>query len=456
MIKRSISLKLTLAFLVVGLLGAALVAVYVGIRTRSELNRLVSAQESLSIVEALTAYYEETGSWQGIDAVLLRRTGRGPMMGMMHNRMAVVTLADSSGVVVAGNPHYPTGNHLSERTLRNAVPLRVDGRIVGYVLLEGVVARLLPDTPEADFMRRVQIATLFSGVTAAALALVVGSVLARTLMRPIHALTAATHAVAEGELGRQVKVEGEDELGELAIAFNQMSSDLARTTTLRRQMTADIAHDLRTPLTVLMGYTEALSEGKLRGNAETYAVMHREAQQLDRLISDLRVLSLVDAGELALNLALLAPAALLERAAAAHFVQAEEQGICLKVEAPAELPLVSVDPEQMARVLSNLITNSLRYTSAGGTVTLRAGKREENRVTLVVEDTGTGIPPEELSRVFDRFYRGDPSRHSSGESGLGLAIVKSLVEAQGGAVTVESTPGRSTRFTIVLEAAAPA
>jgi two-component system, OmpR family, sensor histidine kinase BaeS len=336
------------------------------------------------------------------------------------------------------------------------VPLRVDGRIVGYVLLEGVVTRLLPNTPEADFMRRVQIATLFSGVTAAALALVVGSVLARTLMRPIHALTAATHAVAEGELGRQVEVEGEDELGELAIAFNQMSSDLARTTTLRRQMTADIAHDLRTPLTVLMGYTEALSEGKLGGNAETYAVMHREAQHLDRLISDLRVLSLVDAGELPLNLVPLAPAALLERAAAAHFVQAEEQGIRLRVEAPAELPPVSVDPEQMARVLSNLITNSLRYTSTGGTITLRAEEREQNRVGLVVDDSGTGIPPEELSRVFDRFYRGDPFRQATGESGLGLAIVKSLVEAQGGAVTVESTPGRSTRFTIVLEAAAPA
>jgi two-component system, OmpR family, sensor histidine kinase BaeS len=456
MIHRSISLKLTLAFLVVGLLGAALVAVYVGIRTRNELDRLVRAQESLWIVAALTAYYEETGSWRGVDAALLRRGGPRSMMGRMHSDLAMVTLADEAGVVIAGGPHHATGSRLSERVLRLAVPLRVDGRVVGHVLLDGLVARLLPNTPEADFMRRVQTAILFSGVTAAGLALVVGGLLARTLMRPIHALTAATHAVAGGELGRQVEVDGEDELAELAIAFNRMSSDLARTTAVRRQMTADIAHDLRTPLTVLMGYTEALSDGKLAGSAETYAVMHREARHLDRLISDLRILSLADAGELPLNRIALAPATLLQRAAAAHFVQAEERGIRMTVEAPADLPLVSVDPERMARVLNNLVTNALRYTPADGSITLRAESRRGDRIALVVEDTGTGIAPEHLSRVFDRFYRGDPARQAAGESGLGLAIVKSLVEAHGGAVIAESTPGKGTRFTVQLPATSSA
>lgn len=453
MIRRSISLKLTLAFLVVGLLGATLVAVYVGVRTQSELRRLVSEQESLWIVEALTAYYEEAGSWRGIEAALVGRHWRGGMMpGGMHGGAAMVTLADENGAIIAGNPHHSIGSRLSERALRSAIPIRVEGQVVGYVLLEGAIARLLPDTPEADFMQRVQTAILFSGITAAVLALVVGGILARTLMRPIHALTTATHAVAQGEFGHQVEVDGEDELGELAIAFNQMSADLARTTQARRQMTADIAHDLRTPLTVLMGYTEALSDGKLEGNVETYAVMHREAQHLDRLISDLRLLSLVDSGDLPLNRTRMAPAALLERAAATHFVQAEERGIRLTVEADAGLATVSVDPERVARVLNNLVTNALRYTPEGGRITLRAEAREVDRVALIVEDTGTGISPEELPHIFDRFYRSDRSRQGTGESGLGLAIVKSLVEAHGGTVVVKSTPGSGTTFTVMLPA----
>jgi two-component system, OmpR family, sensor histidine kinase BaeS len=454
MFRRSISLKLTLAFLVVGLLGAALVAIYVGVRTRSELNRLVSEQESLWIVQALTAYYEETGSWRGIEAALLRRPWRGGAMmpGGMHGGATLITLTNENGVVIAGNL-ATTGTRLSERALRNAIPLRVDGRIVGHVLLEVRGAPLVPDTPEAAFMQRVQTAILFSGITAALLALVVGGVLARTLMRPIHALTDATHAIAEGDLGRQVEVDGEDELGDLAIAFNQMSRDLARTTAMRRQMTADIAHDLRTPLTVLMGYTEALSDGKLKGSAETYAVMHREAQHLDRLISDLRLLSLVDAGELPLNRVRVAPQALLERAAAAYVVQAQEKGVRMVVEAPARLPLISVDPELLARVLNNLVTNALRYTPEGGTIMLRAEAREAHRIALVVEDTGTGIAAEDLPHVFDRFYRGDRSRQGTGESGLGLAIVRSLVEAHGGSVAVESAPGQGARFTVTLPAA---
>lgn len=453
MIRRSISLKLTLAFLLVGILGAALVAVYVGARTRSELNRLVSEQESLWIVEVFQAYYEETGSWQDIEDVLQRRSGRGAMMGGMQGA-SLVTLADENGVVIFGNVHHPNGTQLSQHNQRAAVRLEDANRTIGYVLVEGMGGRPLPNTPEADFLHRVQTAILFSGATAAIAALIVGGLLANALMRPIRALTEATHAIAEGDLGRQVEVQGEDELGKLATAFNQMSTDLARTAEARRQMTADIAHDLRTPLSILMGYTEALSDGKFRGSPETYAVMHRETQHLDRLISDLRLLSLADAGELPLNRIAMAPATLLERAAAAHAVQAEEQGVRLEVQVPDLLPAVLVDPERMAQVLNNLVTNALRYTPEGGAITLRAELwKQGHSVALHVRDTGAGIAPDELPRVFDRFYRADPARTSSGESGLGLAIVKSLVEAHGGAVTAESTLGTGTTFTVALPAA---
>jgi two-component system sensor histidine kinase BaeS len=286
------------------------------------------------------------------------------------------------------------------------------------------------------------------------MALILGLILARTLSRPIHDLTAATRAMAGGALGTQVEIHTKDELGELGFAFNQMSTDLARSSRLRRQMTADIAHDLRTPLSVILGYTEALNDGKFVGDAPIYAILHDEAQHLSRLIDDLRMLSLADAGELPLQRNLTPPRELLERAAAAHRAQAEEQGVQLTVVAPEDLPRVDVDPERMQQVLGNLVSNALRYTRAGGEIALR-GTMENGQVALQVQDSGTGIKPDDLPFIFERFYRGDRSRSSTiGESGLGLPIAKSLVEMHHGAIRVVSKLGEGTTFTISLPAAA--
>lgn len=444
---RSISLKLTLALLLIGLLGAALVSLYVGVQAQSAFGQFFFDLERSAIVGSLTQYYDAHGSWQGV--VALFREDHAWERGDAAKAMAV-TLTDPQHRVIVGSRRHPPGSILRAAAFRTGVPLEVDGEIVGHLYFENVAVAWQPGTPEGNFLKRIQRAILFSAITAGFSALLASVILARTLTNPIRKLTEATNAVANGDLGRQVAIDQEDEIGELAAAFNQMSADLARTNRLRRQMTADIAHDLRTPLSVLMGYTEGLADGKLQGTPATYETMHREARYLNRLVSDLRLLSLADAGELTLNRYGLAPSALLERAAAAHSVQADELGVTIEVTAPPSLPEVFVDPERIAQVLDNLIVNALRYTNAGGKIVLSAVAQEAHLI-LSVRDTGSGIPPEDLPYVFERFYRADLSRsQTSGESGLGLAIVKSLVEAHGGTVKVDSQTGKGTTFTIAL------
>ena len=270
-----------------------------------------------------------------------------------------------------------------------------------------------------------------------------------TLTRSLREMTAATKLLAKGELGRQVQVRSRDELGILAASFNQMSAELAHSNDLRRQMTADIAHDLRTPLSVIAGYTEALSEGKLSGNAEVYEVLHQETQYLRRLIDDLRILSLADAGELPLQFQPVSPQACLEQALNRYLFTAGEKNISLRLEAGPGLPLVNGDPERLNQVFDNLIGNALRHTPSGGEILLTA-RPADGQVQFQVRDSGTGIAPEDLPNIFNRFYRGDKSRSGEGESGLGLAIAKSIVTAHGGTITVESTPGQGATFTIYL------
>ena len=307
---------------------------------------------------------------------------------------------------------------------------------------------------EANFLSSMRRALILGALAAVLLAFTLGVFLARTISRPLRELTGATQRMAAGELGIQVPVRTNDEVGELADSFNQMSLDLAQATQARRQMTADIAHDLRTPLSVILGYTEALSDGKLSGAPETYDVMYKEAQHLSHLIDDLRLLSLADTGELPLNRRPVAPRDLLARTAAAHQPQAAKKEIDLQVAAAATLPEIDVDPDRMAQVLNNLVSNALRHTPQGGRVTLSAAQKN-GRLLLTVADTGAGIPPGDLPYIFTRFYRGDPSRsraarQQNGESGLGLAIARSIVNVHGGTISVDSTVGEGSTFTIAL------
>ena len=444
---RSLTLKLTLAFLVVGLLGAVLVAIVVRQRTHVDFDRFLLDRNQQILVDRITDYYNLNNGWQGID----RLWPLSPEMGGNHrSRPVPFTLVDAEGQVLYPRRRGEQRDELNEREINRAVPIIVDGSAVGRVIFDlPEFERNAVGTAEGIFLQRVTTSIILGALGATAVALVVGILLARTITRPIHELTDATQAIAQGNLGHQVPVHSQDEIGELANSFNRMSADLAQSTQLRRQMTADIAHDLRTPLSVILGYTEALSEGKLPGTAEMYQVMYQEANHLNHLIDDLRTLSLADAGELSLTRQPMDPRALLERVASAHSSQARAQEIEIVVAAPERLPTVEVDPERLAQVLGNLVGNALRHTQGRGRIVLNASA-EPDAVTLSVADNGGGIEPSDLPHVFERFYRADQARPTNGESGLGLPIAKSIVEAHGGQIAVESTPGLGTTFTIRL------
>lgn len=443
----SLTLKLTVAFLVVGLLGALLVAFFVGQRTQRAFDQFVTDRGRPSLPVDLARYYETNRSWAGVERLLAGVQQDQP--GGLHGLEQVLTTAERQ--VIVGSERYPAGTQVPPDARARSQPIIVGTTVVGWLIEDGVGRPRGPGSPEGDFLQRVARAISYSALGAAMIALLLGIVLARTLTRPLRELTAATQVVAQGALGQLVTVRSRDELGALALAFNQMSTNLARAQTLRRQMTADIAHDLRTPLSVILGYTEALRDGKLPPEQEIFDTLHTEAQHLQRLIDDLRTLSLTDAGELPLTREMVAVESLLERAAAAHRARAQEQRVALTVDVAAGLPQVEVDVERMAQVLGNLLSNALRYTPPGGTIVLDAQQHAVAVVQLRVRDSGSGIAPDDLPHVFERFYRADASRHgSTGSSGLGLAIARGIVEAHGGSITVESALGHGTTFTISL------
>ncbi|HOU42678.1 MAG TPA: HAMP domain-containing protein, partial [Promineifilum sp.] len=296
---RSLTLKLVLAFLTVGLAGVVLVAVVIRRQTLLEFDRFIVDQYQAEIIARAADYYTENGSLSGVESVL--RTGRrgGPGGGPGGARPLLVT--DTEGQVVASTGSIESDGYTSSVNVTdsNAVPVLVNGTAIGYVdFLDMPEADELRATAEAAFLDRISRAILISAVVAGLLALVLGAALASTIARPVRELTDGTRALAAGDLGHQVPVRTADEIGQLAHSFNQMSADLARSNQLRKQMTADIAHDLRTPLSVILGYSEALQDEKLPGTPEVYGAMYRQAQQLNRLIDDLRILSLADAGQL--------------------------------------------------------------------------------------------------------------------------------------------------------------
>ncbi len=295
-----------------------------------------------------------------------------------------------------------------------------------------------------------------AALAASVAAIAVGFLITRQIVAPVRALSQASRRIAAGRYNERVKLAGEgpndmDELGQLAQDFNHMAENLERTEALRRQLIGDVSHELRTPLTAIKGSLEALIDGVLPAEPETFEQIYQEADRLQRLVNDLQELSRVEAGAFKLDLQPLLLADIVKTTTIRLERQYAEKGVRLAIDLPADLPEVQADADRLSQVLFNLVGNALQYTPAGGQVTVTARQQGEE-LQVSVQDTGIGIAAEHLPYVFDRFYRADRSRaRVSGGSGIGLTIAKHLVEAHGGRIWVESPgPGKGSTFMFTL------
>lgn len=306
----------------------------------------------------------------------------------------------------------------------------------------------------ASFLRAMNTALAVAAAAAFATAVIVSLFVTRRIVAPVQAMRRASARIADGRYAERVPVTSEDELGDLAVQFNRMAETLERIEQMRRDLIADVAHELRTPLAGITGYMEGLLDGVIPAKPETFHRLHREAARLQRLVADLQELSRVEAGQVPLHPRRVEAREVVEAAAARLRAQFDEKGIDLRIDTAPGLPPILADPDRIAQVLTNLLGNGLQCTPPGGRVEVRL-RPLDGAVAIAVSDTGLGIPPEHLPHVFDRFYRVDRSRaRASGGSGIGLTIVRHLVEAHGGTVRADSPgPGKGSTFTVTLPAA---
>jgi len=390
----------------------------------------------------LTSYYYRFGSWEGLSELL------NPQLQELPPLEQPLVIADATGLVFISSDPRLLGRRLSERELSAGVPIRVGGERVGTLIMAIPAGTFNP--LEQAFSQSVRDSILLAGAIALIIALGLGILFVRRLARPLAELRVAAEQISQGRSPPRVHITSSDELGRLGRTFNQMAESLQRSEELRRQLILDIAHELRNPLMVQQSHLELLLDNVVPPTPEQLQTIYEQNLLLGRLVRDLQLLALADAGELQIVRVPTQFREILQRVIAHIHPTLEEKQIALEAQITDDLPTVSVDPQRIEQVLLNLLDNACRYTPPGGKIALSA-YREDGAVHVSVRDGGPGIAPEDLPHIFERFYRGDKSRaRSSGGTGLGLSIAKALIEAHGGRIWAENAPqgGACFHFTV--------
>lgn len=447
MARRSFALRLTAAFVGVGIASAAVAALLVnaefGRRFADYLDDRQLAQEQ-QVATALADAYGRTGDWSSADL-----SPAGALIAMEGGTLEV---RDVAGSTVWVADESTTGiDPAMHRAMMGAgplgpeqsLPIVVGGNVVGYAAMRLPTEGLLPH--DVSFRDSVNRLLIIGGLAAAVVAVLLGLLLARRAVAPARALTDAALGFARGDRATRISSDRDDEFGEMADAFDAMADTVDEEDRVRRTFASDVAHELRTPLAILRTSVESIQDGVVAPDAQSIASLHEEVLRMSRLVEDLETIAHADAARFSLRREPVDLGAEVRTAVAGFRNRFDEAGIELR----SELERVDVqgDAVRLRQIVSNLLSNALKFTPSGGRVTVSVADGGGSAV-LDVTDTGPGIPSEEIDRVFDRFYRGRAVR--VGGSGIGLAVVRDLVRAHGGEVSVNSEPGRGSRFLVVL------
>jgi signal transduction histidine kinase len=444
------------------------------------------------MVDRLEQYYQRNGDWQGVDRVVdwhgmknMPGNGSSNGMGMMNGssdsngtgmmnggtsnngtsnsstppeqppndaNLQTTThliLTDSSGSVLTRFRGKSDITQLTAEQMKKAIPLRADDNsVVGYLYTDES-APIQPGN-EQPLTQKLFSSVRISALIGIGIAVLLSLLLGYWFLKPVRELTTAASALGKGDLNQRVPVHGKDELAQLGETFNNMAESLQRAEASRKAMTADIAHELRTPLAVQRATVEAMIDGVYPLDEANLKPVVEQNLLLTHLVDDLRTLALADAGELRLEKVSTEPARLAESVFNRFRTQADRQEVALDFQSTGQVPSIQADPIRLEQILTNLIGNALRFTPAKGTVRMRV-LTEGDQVLMKVADSGPGIAPESLPYVFERFYRADKSRsREEGGSGLGLAIARHLARSHRGDLTARNREEGGAEFTLSL------
>ncbi len=441
----SLRFRLVSGFALVLALALASVSLYVSQVARAETEAFERQTEQVlaeRIERFVSRQYTAVRGWRNVQAALEQASA-------LYDRRIVLT--DRQGRVV-GDSHRLLGDPLQgrHRNGRNR-PIVIDQEQVGELLLSAAgVPGGLPEPAVSRLASALNWSLVWIGLVAVAAGVLLISVASRQLLAPLQSLGATARRLGEGNLTQRASTSGPTEVEDLARSFNSMAENLQRAEEQRRHLVADVAHELRTPLSNIQGYLEAVKDGLLEPNDETIDTIHQQAMYLGHIVEDLRLLALAEAGSLRLHLQSHPIGDVLEGAVEAVRVRAEAKDVSVSAVRSADSVIVRIDRTRIAQVVGVLLENAIGHTPAGGSVTVTS-ESDGSSVRVTVADTGEGIGTDDLPLIFERFYRVDRSRsRATGGAGLGLAIAKQLVEAHGGGIRADSTPGTGSRFSFDL------
>ena len=465
----SLQFRLILGFTLVLALALVGVSAYVGYAAQQESERFqrgVEENRAARIGQLVSEVYATRRSWADIQPAIRQA-------GSLYGWRIVVA---DQGDRVVGDSHMESADHgeMIERMLgqigprSRLFPVFSEGREVGSLMVtrgsdplgfsfntpvgdvdfvaSGGFPEIPPEPSQSQLLSALNRSLLFTGLAAGVGAILVVSLVSRRVLTPVRSLSSAARRLGQGDLTQRVSPSTRGEIGDLSRTFNSMAEGLERAEQQRRNLMADVAHELRTPLTNVQGYLEAVKDGLLQPDVDTIETILQQVLYLTRLVEDLRLLALAEAGALRVEVEPDSLGDLLQRSVEAIRPRAQSRGVALSL----DLPLVEMDRTRIAQVVGNLLENAIVHTPEGGQVTVVA-VADARSARVTVADSGEGVPPEELSRIFERFHRADPSRsRATGGAGLGLTIAKQLVEAHGGTIRAESGPGPGSRFIFEL------